>query len=145
MDNSTLRPAFLYNDAATPAPVTDTPVRLEQLLGTLEEVVQSAANPRAREELEFQQKLLEQRLGIASGLFAALRVKHPPTAAHSIRVGIGCSSWAEKLKLPENERNELEIAALLHDVGKIGVPDRVLGKTSSLDTEELLEIGRAHV
>lgn len=146
MDNSTLRPAFLYHDAATPAPAPDTPVRLEQLLGTLEEVVQSAANPRAREELEFQQKLLEQRLGIASGLFAALRAKHPPTAAHCMRVGIGCSSWAAKLGMPENERNDLEIAALLHDVGKVGVPDRVLGKTSSLDTEELLaiEMSRVH-
>ncbi len=39
-------------------------------------------------------RLVEVRLGIASSLFAAIRHKHAPTAAHSLRVALGCSSWA---------------------------------------------------
>ena len=57
------------------------------------------------------------RLGIASGLFSALRYKHQPSADHSLRVALGCSSWATMLGLPPDQRDALEIAALLHDVG----------------------------
>src|SRR6476659_3244932 len=39
-------------------------------------------------------RLVEVRLGIASSLFTALRHKHPATADHSLRVALGCSSWA---------------------------------------------------
>jgi diguanylate cyclase (GGDEF)-like protein/putative nucleotidyltransferase with HDIG domain/PAS domain S-box-containing protein len=82
-------------------------------------------------------KLVHARLGIASGLFAALRAKHAPTAAHSIRVALGCSSWAAVLELSEDERDALEVAALLHDIGKIGVPDKLLLKPGRLQPEEM--------
>ena len=78
------------------------------------------------------------RLGIASGLFSALRYKHRPSADHSLRVALGCSSWATMLGLPTVQRDALEIAALLHDVGKIGVPDPVLTKPSRLLPEEAM-------
>ena len=41
---------------------------------------------------------------------------------------LGCSSWAAVMELDPAERDELEVAALLHDIGKIGVPDTVLLK-----------------
>jgi diguanylate cyclase (GGDEF)-like protein/PAS domain S-box-containing protein len=82
-------------------------------------------------------KLVQARLGIAGGLFAALRAKHPPTASHSLRVALGCSSWAADLELGEEAQDVLEVAALLHDVGKIGVPDSVLLKPGRLLPEEI--------
>jgi diguanylate cyclase (GGDEF)-like protein/putative nucleotidyltransferase with HDIG domain/PAS domain S-box-containing protein len=81
-------------------------------------------------------------LGIASGLHTALRCKDPATAAHSLRVALGCSSWAELMRLAPDERDALEVAALLHDVGKIGVPDQVLLKPGRLLPEEAESMAR---
>lgn len=89
------------------------------------------------------QRLVEARLGVASGLFAALRAKHPPTAAHSLRVALRGSAWVHQLRLSDSQRDEIEVAALLHDIGKIGVPDAVLLKPDKLDIDELLQVHRA--
>ncbi len=76
------------------------------------------------------------RLQAARSLFAALRNKHSPTAAHGLRVALGCSSWAVALGLEREDRDELEIAALLHDIGKLGAPDRLLLKPGALAADE---------
>lgn len=88
--------------------------------------------------LSLSEPVIESRLGVYAGLFYALRAKHPPTAAHGLRVALGCSKWAVWRKLDEGKRALLEVAALLHDVGKIGVPDRVLQKPTHLDGQEQL-------
>ncbi len=85
----------------------------------------------------YENRLVEVRLGIASSLFTALRHKHSPTAAHSLRVAMGCSSWAFALGLPSDDRDQLEVAGLLHDVGKIGAPDRLLLKPEELSGDEM--------
>ncbi|WP_197526107.1 diguanylate cyclase domain-containing protein [Botrimarina colliarenosi] len=84
-----------------------------------------------------QHQLVAGRLGMASALFTSLRCKHPPTADHSLRVALGCSAWAAALQMPDKLRTQLEAAALLHDVGKIGVPDSILNKTGRLSDIEL--------
>jgi diguanylate cyclase (GGDEF)-like protein/PAS domain S-box-containing protein len=76
------------------------------------------------------------RIQAARSLFAALRNKHSPTAAHGLRVALGCSSWAVALGLERAVRDELEIAALLHDIGKLGAPDRLLLKPGVLAADE---------
>ncbi|MEM8679511.1 MAG: diguanylate cyclase [Planctomycetota bacterium] len=83
------------------------------------------------------------RLGIASGLFTALRLRHAPTADHSLRVAVTCSRWAQLTQLGASERDELEVAALLHDIGKIGVPDPVLKKPSALSSDQALAMRQA--
>jgi diguanylate cyclase (GGDEF)-like protein len=82
-------------------------------------------------------RLIEVRLGIASSLLAALRQKHSPAARHSLRVALGCSSWAFAIGMDDEQRDEIEVAALLHDVGKIGAPDRLLLKPGALDGDEV--------
>jgi diguanylate cyclase (GGDEF)-like protein/putative nucleotidyltransferase with HDIG domain len=81
-------------------------------------------------------QLIQVRLGIASSLFAALRGKHEPTAQHCLRVALACSAWAQKIGLSDAQRDELELAALLHDVGKIRVPDDILMKAGALSPRE---------
>ena len=49
--------------------------------------------------VSYENHLVEVRLGIASSLFAAIRHKHAPTAAHSLRVALGCSAWGFALGL----------------------------------------------
>lgn len=109
---------------------------LSSLLGNLDEVTPADLSLRARVEAVHQSRLAVVRLGVASGLFMALRAKHLPTAAHSLRVALVCSSWSYLLELSDEQRDHLEVAALLHDVGKIGVPDHILLKPARLTAEE---------
>jgi len=81
-------------------------------------------------------QLIQVKLGVAAGLFHALLAKHYPTAAHSLRVAKLCSQWAQAYNLDPVRRDQLEVAALLHDVGKIGVPDYVLSCPGKLSVEE---------
>ncbi|BBF87998.1 putative metal-dependent phosphohydrolase [Aquitalea magnusonii] len=62
--------------------------------------------------------------------------KSPFTARHSLGVA-GLSRWlAEKMGLPTARCEQLEIAALLHDLGKLRVPDEILDKPGGLDPHE---------
>jgi diguanylate cyclase (GGDEF)-like protein len=68
-------------------------------------------------------------------LHAALTFRHADTAIHSQRVAELCMTIGRDL-MPANELYKLEIAALLHDIGKIGVPDAVLMKPGPLTEDE---------
>ncbi len=75
-------------------------------------------------------------------LHAALTYKHADTAMHTQRVAEMSVSLGRGM-MPVNELYVLEIAALLHDIGKIGVPDAVLTKPGRL-TEEEWKLMEAH-
>ena len=119
--------------------VTDISALLNSLDEAAAECGQSLAEKRASEH---ENKLVQARLGMASGLYAALRAKHSPTASHSLRVALGCSSWATIMQLDDETRDVLEVAALLHDVGKVGVPDKILLKPGRLSAEEVAAMSR---
>lgn len=99
-------------------------------------VAAMAAAAPARPIDHHQNSLVQVRLGIASGLFTALQHKHPPTASHSLRVALGCSTWALYKRLDDETRDVVEAASLLHDVGKISVPDAILTKSGRLTADE---------
>lgn len=82
-------------------------------------------------------RLTQARLGVASSLYVALRCKSVQSAAHGLRVALLSSGWATVLRLPEGLREVIEVAALLHDVGMIGLPDEVLRKPGPLDSDEI--------
>jgi putative nucleotidyltransferase with HDIG domain len=65
------------------------------------------------------------------------------TAGHSSRVTKYALMIADQLGYPPEDRKRLELAALLHDVGKIGMPDAILKKPSGLTPEEF-SIVKAH-
>jgi len=88
-------------------------------------------------------QLVQLRLGVAAGLFAALQCKNAAIAGHALRVSLSSSAWAMKMNLPEDERQAIELAALLHDVGMIGAPDHVLLKPAALDRDETAVMARA--
>jgi len=85
---------------------------------------------------ELSSVLTEARLGAAGGLLRALRLKHPASANHCMRVAIGCSMFARKLNLDAQTCEQIEIAALLHDIGKLAVPDQILNKPDQLNAAE---------
>jgi diguanylate cyclase (GGDEF)-like protein/PAS domain S-box-containing protein len=115
---------------------------LSSLLSRLDEAAQTDGLSRTSTPDTHQAQLAKVRLGMASSLFAALRAKNAATAAHCLRVALGISSWASARQITELEQDECEIAALLHDVGKIGVPDHVLLKPGKLSADELLDMER---
>ncbi len=88
-------------------------------------------------------QLISSRLGVSAGLFTALKVRHAPTAVHSLRVALVSSAWASFLKMEKEEQDRLELAALLHDVGMIGLPDQILLKPGPLTPEEMVYVDRA--
>jgi HD-GYP domain-containing protein (c-di-GMP phosphodiesterase class II) len=58
------------------------------------------------------------------------------TGVHSTRLAEWALHVAGELGLPENVLGDIEIAALLHDIGKIGIPDAILNKPARLTGEE---------
>ncbi|MEZ6057923.1 MAG: diguanylate cyclase [Planctomycetaceae bacterium] len=70
-----------------------------------------------------------------TALISALAYRDRATAAHCRRVADLCFATAEGL-LSHSQRYVLEIAGLLHDIGKIGVPDSILLKPGKLSDEE---------
>lgn len=118
-------------------------LRAEQLTEMVQSLVGSLSAEDHQHVGESEANLLVQaRLGMASSLFNALRCKHDETAAHCFRVAVTCSHWAEQMGLSEQERASLEIASLLHDIGKIGVADNVLLKPGELTPDEVLVMDR---
>jgi putative nucleotidyltransferase with HDIG domain len=69
-------------------------------------------------------------------LVTALDVRDNETAGHSLRVARYSLAIAERLRLKPEQMEQLRQGALLHDIGKIGVPDAVLRKPGKLDAEE---------
>ncbi|MEM7313631.1 MAG: diguanylate cyclase [Planctomycetota bacterium] len=105
---------------------------VSQVLSSLDEAPLDPNSP----FISMQNQLASVRLGLASSLFNALRVRHYPTAAHCLRVAIGCSSWSLATEMTDSDRDEIEVAALLHDVGKVGAPDEILKQTTSLNADQ---------
>lgn len=144
MDTAPLSPAaetpFVpLPDSATLAQ-TQAPT-VQHLLENVDETLQSLSRTTDRAG-DYKRQLAERRLGIASSLFLALRAKHAASAAHCMRVALACSAWATAANLSQQERDDLEIAALLHDIGKIGVPDSILLKPHKLEGDEALQMER---
>jgi HD-GYP domain-containing protein (c-di-GMP phosphodiesterase class II) len=82
-------------------------------------------------------------LGTVKALAAAIDGKDPYTRGHSERVSRFSVATAQALGLPLDEIEKIRVSALLHDVGKIGIDDRVLKKPAALDDEEF-ELMKTH-
>ncbi|MGN1124964.1 MAG: HD domain-containing phosphohydrolase [Candidatus Gastranaerophilaceae bacterium] len=100
-----------------------------------EELVNKFAN----EEISSQHHLEE----LATSLAGAIDAKDPYTKGHSTSVSKYSEALARALNMPEAEVQRIKLGALLHDVGKIGIPESVLKKPTHLSEEEW-EIMKQH-
>ena len=73
---------------------------------------------------------------ITDTLVEAIDAKDTYTKGHSKRVAKYSKKIAEKAGKSKNELEEIYFIALLHDVGKIGIPDSIINKTGTLTVEE---------
>ena len=80
---------------------------------------------------------------MVTSLAGAIDAKDPYTKGHSTSVSRYAEALARAVNLPEHEVERIKIGALLHDVGKIGIPENVLKKPGKL-TDEEWEIMKQH-
>ncbi|HZU34339.1 MAG TPA: HD-GYP domain-containing protein [Gemmataceae bacterium] len=84
--------------------------------------------------------LKELLVGLTRSLTAAIDAKDSYTFGHSERVARSAVELGRELGLHEEELSDIYLAGLLHDIGKIGVPDAILGKKGPLTDEEFEQI-----
>ncbi|MCE1236787.1 MAG: response regulator [Hyphomicrobiales bacterium] len=82
------------------------------------------------------QELVEREREIIWRLSRATERRDTDTGDHIARMSRICALIAEGLGLPEEECRLIEIAAQMHDVGKVGIPDEILFKPGALTPEE---------
>jgi HD-GYP domain-containing protein (c-di-GMP phosphodiesterase class II) len=97
-----------------------------------------ALSPQKSEEAVRQRSLLSTLTALAK----AVDSKSRWTAGHSERVATYAVAIANSFDLPEERVNSIRQAALLHDVGKIGIKESILTKEDPLNLEELDELQR---
>lgn len=82
------------------------------------------------------QMLVETQFELVRCLARAGEFRDNDTGSHILRVSIGCHMLAQAAGLPRKEVELIRYASMMHDIGKIGVSDRVLLKPAKLTPEE---------
>jgi putative nucleotidyltransferase with HDIG domain len=101
---------------------------LDSLTDTFNDLMRSLASAEAETQSAY--------VGAIRALAAALDARDPYTAGHSERVSALSVSIGRHMGLADRDIDVLRLGALLHDIGKIGVSDNVLGKRGPLTTDE---------
>lgn len=94
----------------------------------------------ARQSFELYTRMRKIYLETIRTLAATIDAKDPYTLGHSERVSHLAVDLAKKLDFAETDIEYLEYAAILHDIGKIGIADSILGKKDRLTDEEYKKI-----
>jgi len=106
------------------------PVEASTLLATCWRVIQETELTRRNQELETANRVL------ISVLPRTIEMKDPTTSGHAARVVGYTDSLARRCGVSDEDRVSLRLAALLHDIGKIGIPDHILTKPGPLTKDE---------
>ncbi len=94
------------------------------------------------ETLRLYDSLQDLYLNTVKALAAAIDAKDEYTHGHSFRVAKYTLAIGRHLDIDQKRLNDLEIAAYMHDLGKIGISEAILGKPGKLTPEEFCEIRR---
>jgi HD-GYP domain-containing protein (c-di-GMP phosphodiesterase class II) len=95
---------------------------------------------RNNRDVRLYENLKDTLFGVVRCLSAAIDAKDPCTSGHSERVARMAVRLGEEIGLSRGEINDLYLAGLLHDVGKIGIRDEVLLKAGPLTPEEFAHV-----
>lgn len=91
---------------------------------------------------ELEERHTEFRNSLVCAFNQLLDLKDLNTGVHSTRLAEWAIRVARKLDIPDEHLYQVEVAALLHDVGKVGVPDAILKKAGPLTADERVLINR---
>jgi putative nucleotidyltransferase with HDIG domain len=108
---------------------------VRQYLSRTQEVVEELRSANA--ELEARNAEIRRRhLETIAALARSMEAKDYYTGGHTERVSDVAVAIARELGMDDDELEAVEVGALLHDIGKIGIPERILHKPGPLDDEE---------
>ena len=85
-------------------------------------------------------RLEQAHTSVIGALVGALEAKDPYTEGHSAATMLHAVALARKLDLPDEDIAAVQLAALFHDIGKIGIPEHILRKPGPLDEHEWKEM-----
>jgi putative nucleotidyltransferase with HDIG domain len=123
------------HDVSSRLPLTGSSREIDELTQMFNTLMASVQEAEADTEAAY--------TGAIRALAAALDARDPYTAGHSERVSVLSVAVGRVLALTEEELEVVRLGALLHDIGKIGVPDQVLRKPGGL-TDAEFETIRQH-
>ena len=112
--------------------------KFQDMNKNLEEKVRERTQQLAEKNEELQTGYVQTVLALAG----AIDAKDAYTRGHSERVGVYASRIARELGLDREKIKRVYISGILHDVGKIGIPDAIITKPARLTEEEYEEIKR---
>ncbi len=81
-------------------------------------------------------------MSFVRSMVSTIDAKDTYTRGHSERVALVAKCISEEMGLPADETEDIHLSGLLHDIGKVGVDDRILRKETRLDDEEFEQIKR---
>ena len=110
----------------------------KKFIGIIENIISPTV-----ETLKLYDNLHALYISTVKSLAAAIDAKDEYTHGHSFRVARYSVAIGKKMNMSKDMVNNLEIAAYMHDLGKIGIPGKILGKTGKLTAEEY-EIIKTH-
>ena len=128
------RPSFDHAQEALRNRVADIvvkPIAAERLVAICQRVIHDTELNRRNQELEASNQVL------AAVLPRTIEMKDPTTSGHAARVVGYADRLAERCGVGGKDRASLRLAALLHDIGKIGIPDHILTKPGALTQDEM--------
>ncbi|MCE5249134.1 HD domain-containing protein [bacterium] len=109
---------------------------LEYVMNFCNQIAISLDNARLMEDMK--QSFVSSILSLAS----ALEAKDPYTRGHSNRVAFYTTLIARKMEMEEEHIEKIRLMALMHDIGKIGIPDSIIHKRGKLTNNEFNYIRR---
>jgi diguanylate cyclase (GGDEF)-like protein/putative nucleotidyltransferase with HDIG domain len=131
------------SDAAELVAVTDRALQAAKALGRDRAVIYSPEVTSTVGAVAGKRSVESQaQLATVLSLAEALDQRDAYTAKHSQTVGSLCEIMARELGLDESRVQRVHLAGILHDIGKIGVPDSILRKPGRLTDEEMEQMRR---
>ncbi len=111
----------------------------EKSINVAEKEAEEAMHKRKIEEAMHKRKILERKSyhsAILSSVTATMFARSQETEEHAERMLVYCRMIGEKMKLSPKDMSDIELFAILHDIGKVGIDDRILNKPGKLDEDE---------
>lgn len=114
--------------------------RLRQIERDYKKTLEETVRQRTRELSEALERLNDASKEMIQRLIIASEYRDDDTGTHIKRIGLYTRILAEKLALPQDFVDNVSFASIMHDVGKIGIPDSILLKPGRLTPDEFCTI-----
>ena len=138
---ATLRQAFDHHDLKTEIKRLNTVAREQNFkLQDMNRNLEGKVRQRTKQLALKNQELSTAYIQTIRALAEAIDAKDHYTRGHSERVAVYASRMARRMNLRKELVERVYFSGLLHDVGKIGIPDAIITKPSRLSKEEYLEM-----